>query len=158
MTFSPADIKLIVEALQTSEWSQAEIVMGDVRIAVGEGSDRIPPAAPVAAPESGPEVRALDRIDSQVKAAAPAATDAAEEHVVTSPSVGVFRRASTPGEKPFVEVGQEVAAGATVGLVEVSTLTEKVTTEVGGVVTAVHVEDAQGVEFGTPLVSVSPRS
>lgn len=78
--------------------------------------------------------------------------------MVTAPSVGIFWRAPEPGAKPFVEVGSKVAVGDTVGIVEVMKLMGNVTAEVAGTVTAVHVENAQGVEFGTPLVTIRPEN
>lgn len=77
---------------------------------------------------------------------------------MTAPSVGVFWRAPEPGAAPFVEVGSRVAAGDTIGIVEVMKLMSNVAAEVAGVVTAIHVDNAQGVQFGTPLVTIRPES
>ena len=51
---------------------------------------------------------------------------------VCSPILGTFYRAPSPGEKPFVEVGQKVAVNDTIGLIEVMKLFNSVKAEVGG--------------------------
>ncbi|MFJ8816577.1 acetyl-CoA carboxylase biotin carboxyl carrier protein [Amycolatopsis thermoflava] len=161
MTLSPADIKLIVGTLQDSEWDEAEVVVGDVRIAVARnGASLGATAAPARAAAPAPAPAAPGAAEPQ-PVAVPAPEPAADQgggHVVTSPSVGVFWRAPEPGAKPFVEVGATVAAGDTIGIVEVMKLMSNVTTDVAGTVTAVHVENAGTVEFGTPLVTIRPES
>lgn len=170
MQLSPADIKLIVSTLQESEYDEAEVVVGDVRITVARGGARLggatampaAAAAPAAPAPAAPAAAAAPSAAAPAPApAAPAAGPAAPadgDVQVTSPSVGVFWRAPEPGAAPFVEVGSKVAAGDTIGIVEVMKLMSNVSTEVGGVVTAVHVDNAQGVQFGTPLVTIRPES
>ncbi|MFC3244534.1 acetyl-CoA carboxylase biotin carboxyl carrier protein [Gordonia humi] len=108
------------------------------------------PAAPVAPATPEPVAAA--------QAPSPAPTVSESAHTVTSPSVGVFWHASSPGAAPFVEVGQEVSAGDTIGIVEVMKLMNNVAADVDGVVTSIHVENAGSVEFGTPLVTIEPRA
>ncbi|QIZ37730.1 acetyl-CoA carboxylase biotin carboxyl carrier protein [Saccharopolyspora sp. ASAGF58] len=167
MTLTPADIKLIVAALQDSEWDQAEVVVGDVRVAVARNgapldSASAPNPAPVTAPAPAAAAPAPPESGPAASTApVPQAPEPAGQgggHVVTAPSVGVFWRAPEPGARPFVEVGSKVSAGDTIGIVEVMKLMSNVATDVAGTVTAVHVENAQGVEFGTPLVTIQPEN
>lgn len=84
---------------------------------------------------------------------------AAGEQIVRAPVVGVFYRAPSPGELPFVEVGSVVAEGATIGLIEAMKIFTAVAAEMHGVVQAVLVSDGAFVEFGQPLLrleSVTP--
>lgn len=76
--------------------------------------------------------------------------------MITAPSVGVFWRSPRPGLPPFVEVGQTVAVGDTVCIVEMMKLMNNVASEVSGVVAAIHVENAEQVEYGAPLVTITP--
>jgi acetyl-CoA carboxylase biotin carboxyl carrier protein len=76
--------------------------------------------------------------------------------VITAPSVGVFWRSPRPGSPPFVEVGQTVAVGDTVCIVEMMKLMNNVVSDVAGTVTAIHVENAAQVEYGAPLISIAP--
>ena len=75
---------------------------------------------------------------------------------VESPMVGTFYRAPEPGSPPFVEVGDIVAAGQTLCILEAMKLMNEVKADVEGVVRAVHVENAQAVEFGQLLFELEP--
>jgi acetyl-CoA carboxylase biotin carboxyl carrier protein len=75
---------------------------------------------------------------------------------VESPMVGTFYRSPQPGAPAFVEVGDVVAQGQTLCILEAMKLMNEVKAEVEGVVRAVHVENAQPVEFGQLLFEVEP--
>ena len=75
---------------------------------------------------------------------------------VESPMVGTFYRASQPGAPPFVEVGDVVAVGQTLCLLEAMKLMNEVKAELDGGVRAIHVENAQPVEFGQLLFEIEP--
>jgi len=77
------------------------------------------------------------------------------EHV-TSPVVGTFYRAPEPGRPPFVEVGATVDEDTVVGIVEAMKLMNKIVANRRGVVTTVLVPDATPVEYGQPLLAISP--
>lgn len=74
------------------------------------------------------------------------------EIVIAAPTVGVFYRRPEPAAAPFVEVGSEVAAGATVGLVEVMKMFSAVTAPVAGRVVRILAADADAVTLGQPLL------
>ncbi len=91
-------------------------------------------------------------------AAAPVATaapapeaPAAEKKTINSPMVGTFYRSPSPGAKPFVEVGQKVAAGDTVCIIEAMKLLNEIEAETDGVIREILVENGSPVEFGQPL-------
>jgi acetyl-CoA carboxylase biotin carboxyl carrier protein len=161
MELTPDDIKLILSTLQESGYDEAEVIVGDTRIAVARGGATLaaaPAPAPAAVPAAAPAAAAPAAAAPAAPAApAPTALDPADT-VVTAPSVGVFWRAPEPGAAPFVEVGSTVAVGDTIGIVEVMKLMSNIAADVAGTVTAVHADNAQGVEFGTPLVSIRPAS
>jgi oxaloacetate decarboxylase (Na+ extruding) subunit alpha len=75
---------------------------------------------------------------------------------VESPMVGTFYRAGQPGAPPFVEVGDVVAPGQTLCILEAMKLMNEVKADVEGVVRAVHAENAQPVEFGQLLFELEP--
>lgn len=78
-------------------------------------------------------------------------------HVVAAPLVGTFYRAPEVGARPFVEVGDQVAAGQPIGIVEAMKLMNRVESEWAGTVVEVLVTDATAVEFGQPLVRIDPE-
>ena len=75
---------------------------------------------------------------------------------VESPMVGVFYRSSEPGAPPFVEVGDVVSVGQTLCVLEAMKLFNELKSEVEGRVRAIHVENAQPVEFGQLLFELEP--
>jgi acetyl-CoA carboxylase biotin carboxyl carrier protein len=93
-------------------------------------------------------------------AAAPAGTDGAEPsidgHEIKAPLVGTFYRAAQPGSPPFVNEGDTVDAGQTVGIVEAMKLMNQVTADVPGKVSKIFVDDGQWVEFEQTLMVIEP--
>lgn len=94
-------------------------------------------------------------------APAPAAAPAEEKKdeapkgkPITSPMVGTFYLASSPGAKPFVEVGQTVSTGQVVCIIEAMKLMNEIESEVSGKVTQICVKDGQAVEYGQVLMYV----
>ena len=75
---------------------------------------------------------------------------------VESPMVGTFYRAPAPGSAPFVEVGDAVAAGQTLCILEAMKLMNEVKAELEGVVRAIHVGNAEPVEYGQLLFELEP--
>ncbi|MCD8024001.1 MAG: acetyl-CoA carboxylase biotin carboxyl carrier protein [Candidatus Gastranaerophilales bacterium] len=73
---------------------------------------------------------------------------------ITSPMVGAFYAAPSPGAKPFVKVGDTVAAGQVVCIVEAMKLMNEIESEVSGRITQICVEDGQSVEYGQVLMYV----
>ena len=73
---------------------------------------------------------------------------------ITSPMVGTFYMASSPGAKPFVEVGQTVSTGQVVCIIEAMKLMNEIESEVSGKVTQICVKDGEAVEYGQVLMYV----
>lgn len=72
-------------------------------------------------------------------------------HQVKSPMVGTFYRASAPGAKAFVEVGDMITAGSTICIIEAMKMLNQIEADISGKVTAILIENGQPVEFGQPL-------
>jgi acetyl-CoA carboxylase biotin carboxyl carrier protein len=71
---------------------------------------------------------------------------------VVSPMVGVWYRAPSPTEANFVEVGDRVEVGQTIGLVEAMKVFNEITAETGGVVAQIPAQTGGLVETGQPLL------
>jgi len=84
-------------------------------------------------------------------AAAPAAPAAPAGHAVKSPMVGTFYRASSPGAKPFVEVGSQVKVGDTICIIEAMKILNEIEADKAGTITQILCENGQPVEYGQPL-------
>jgi acetyl-CoA carboxylase biotin carboxyl carrier protein len=75
---------------------------------------------------------------------------------VEAPMVGTFYRAPQPGAPPFVQEGDAVAAGQTLCILEAMKLMNEIKSEAEGVVRAIHVQNAEPVEFGQLLFTLEP--
>jgi acetyl-CoA carboxylase biotin carboxyl carrier protein len=72
-------------------------------------------------------------------------------HIVKSPMVGTFYRASSPGSPAFVEIGQTVTKGQTLCIIEAMKLLNEIESDASGTIKAIRVENGQPVEYGQPL-------
>jgi len=71
--------------------------------------------------------------------------------VETSPMVGVFYSAPSPGEGPFVNVGQTVSAGETLGIIEAMKIMNPIEATKSGVIEEILVKNGEVIQFGQPL-------
>jgi acetyl-CoA carboxylase biotin carboxyl carrier protein len=72
----------------------------------------------------------------------------------TSPFVGTFFRSPTPGEPPYVEVGQKVSAGQTLCIVEAMKLMNEIESEYSGTIAEVLADNGKPVEYGDRLFKI----
>jgi acetyl-CoA carboxylase biotin carboxyl carrier protein len=143
--------------------------LGSSGVQAGEAARALPapapaplpaPTPPSVAPSAGPvpAPSAAAREPAALPPAPAAAHVAAEgQAVVKAPMVGTVYLAPEPGARPFVTVGQEVDADTQVCIVEVMKLMNAIPAGAAGVVTQVLVGDAETVEYGQPLIVISPK-
>lgn len=88
---------------------------------------------------------------------APAAGPAASNLItIKSPMIGTFYRSAGPDKPPFVNVGDDVAPGKVVCIIEAMKLFNEIESEVSGKIVKVLVDDASPVEYDQPLFLVEP--
>jgi len=101
-----------------------------------------PPAQYAAAPQAA----------AVIAADAPAVE---EGHAVTSPMVGTFYRSPSPDAKAFVEVGDTVAVGDTLCIIEAMKLLNEIEADEAGVIKKILVDSGHAVEYGEPLFIIA---
>jgi acetyl-CoA carboxylase biotin carboxyl carrier protein len=106
------------------------------------------PVAYAVAPAAAPQPAPVAAAPVVVAEAAPVEPSG---HVVKSPMVGTFYRASSPGAKPFVELGDAIKEGETICIVEAMKILNEIEADKSGTVTQILVENGQAVEYGQPL-------
>jgi acetyl-CoA carboxylase biotin carboxyl carrier protein len=89
--------------------------------------------------------------------AAPEPPEADDRIAVVAPMVGVFYRAPAPTERPYVEVGDPVEEGQTIGIIEAMKVFSEVPSDASGIVDEIPVADGELVKPGQPLLYVRPR-
>jgi len=143
-------VKKLIELLEESGVAEIEIKEGEesVRISRATAPMAAAPthyaAPPVAAPQ--PKAPAPETI-----AAPAAAQNEISGHQVKSPMVGTFYRASSPGSKEFVQVGDQVKVGDTLCIVEAMKMMNQIEADAAGTIKAILIEDGEPVEFDEPL-------
>jgi len=136
-------IREIVDLVQESGIGEVTIEQGEMRVTVRRSEER--PSAPGPEPEAGSPVEPGEPLPGRNGLAR-----------VVSPMVGIFYRSPQPGAPSFVEVGDTVAVGQTLCLLEAMKLFNEVKAELDGVVRAIHVENEQAVEYGQLLFEIEP--
>ncbi|MDN4575414.1 acetyl-CoA carboxylase biotin carboxyl carrier protein [Pandoraea cepalis] len=136
----------------------AESGISELEVTEGEGKVRIVKAPPqlIAAPMQMAMPAAYPQAAAQAPAATPAAPAPAapvlpQGHIVTSPMVGTFYRAPSPGADPFAQVGDSVKEGQTLCIIEAMKLLNEIESDKTGVIKEILVENGQAVEYGQPL-------
>ena len=76
---------------------------------------------------------------------------------LTSPMVGVFYRASGPDSANFIEVGDQVEIGQTVGMIEAMKVFSEIPSESAGKVVGIPAQNNQLVRPGEPLIYLIPN-
>jgi acetyl-CoA carboxylase biotin carboxyl carrier protein len=143
-------LKTLIDLVSESNISELEITEAEGKVRIVKS---VPVAAGVVVPAGLPAV-ALSA--APAPAPAPAAAESAPPvapsgHIVKSPMVGTFYRASSPGGKPLVEVGQQVKEGEPVCIIEAMKIMNEIEVDRSGTITKVLAENGQAVEFGQPL-------
>ncbi|HWD34818.1 MAG TPA: acetyl-CoA carboxylase biotin carboxyl carrier protein [Casimicrobiaceae bacterium] len=140
-------LKTLIDLVETSGIAELEIQEGEERVRITRASPSSPQPMLIQAP--APAVASASAPAALAVAEPAAAVE--EAHVVKSPMVGTFYRAASPGAAAFVDVGDTVAQGDTLCIVEAMKLMNEIEADAGGTVKAILVENGQPVEFGQPL-------
>jgi len=149
-------VKKLIELLDTSNVDEIEIHEGEESVRISRHRPPVVPMAPPTAALAIPAQVAEVSVRGDTPAGGQPAAGADGErlpagHIVTSPMVGTFYQASSPGAKPFVAVGQRVQVGDTVCIIEAMKILNQIEADHAGVIGATLVENGQPVEYGQPL-------
>ena len=143
------EIKKLVELMREMALTELE---------VEETGKRIRLRRETSVPASGLQDKAV-RLDIQATAvplSLPAETTPA--HLIRSPIVGTFYRATSPDVDPYVEAGDVVKKGQPLCIIEAMKLMNEIESDVDGQVIQVCLDDGTDVEYGTVLFRIEPRS
>ena len=155
MELTEDDVIEILKLFEQSKFDFLQLQQGERKITVSKGG--YVPAGTGAAPMPAPAMPTVPQAPAAQPAvkAEPAAVDDGLVPV-TAPMVGKFYAAASPSDPPYVEQGTKVAAGATVGLIEVMKVFASIKTETAGVIERILVSNGQFVEFGQTLFLLRP--
>lgn len=146
-------LKTLIDLVSESNVSELEITEAEGTVRIVKAVNNPVVAAPLAAPVA--MVAAPAPAVVPATAPAPAAPPEVVGHVVKSPMVGTFYRASSPGAKSFVEVGSVVKEGDAICIIEAMKILNEIEADASGTVTQILVENGQAVEFGQPMFVIA---
>ncbi len=146
-------LKTLIDLVSESNVSELEITEAEGTVRIVKAVNNPVVAAPLAAPVA--MVAAPAPAVVPATAPAPAAPPEVVGHVVKSPMVGTFYRASSPGAKSFVEVGSVVKEGEPICIIEAMKILNEIEADASGTITQILVDNGQAVEFGQPMFVIA---
>ncbi|MFS4415499.1 acetyl-CoA carboxylase biotin carboxyl carrier protein [Maribacter sp. 2307ULW6-5] len=156
------EIQSLIKFVAKSGASEVKLETDDIKITIRTGSlasneptyvQSIPlPQAPIAqAPAAPAEAPPAPTAPAQEKS-----EDKDKYITIKSPIIGTFYRKPSPDKPAFVEVGDTIAAGDVLCVIEAMKLFNDIESEVSGTIVKVLVDDSSPVEFDQPLFLVDP--
>src|SRR5215467_10437444 len=155
-------IQELIKMINKSNIGELTVEQKDFRITIKQKEEHVTQvvSAPVqAAPIQVPVIQPVAQQQAAPAAEKPkqqAETSAENFVTIKSPMIGTFYRRSGPDKPAFAEVGDDVAPGKIVCIIEAMKLFNEIESEVSGKIVKVLVEDASPVEYDQPLFLVEP--
>ncbi len=147
-------IKELVGLVENSDIAELEITEGEESIRISK-STAFPVSATVSAPMVAPAAITAAPVEaSPVTADANESSDIPNGHLITSPMVGTFYRSPSPSSPSFIEIGNTVAVGDTLCIIEAMKMLNQIEADKAGTVKAILVDNEQPIEFGQPLIVI----
>ena len=146
-------LKKLIDLVEESGISELELTEDGEKVRISRNFTAMAPQQQYAQYAPAQQYAAAPQV-----AAAPAevAAPAVEEgHAVKSPMVGTFYRSPSPDAKSFVEVGDTVAVGDTLCIIEAMKLLNEIESDKAGVVKKILIDNGQAVEYGEPLFIIA---
>jgi acetyl-CoA carboxylase biotin carboxyl carrier protein len=158
------EIQNLIKFVAKSGASEVKLEMEDIKITIKTGPDPdtatvhyAPVATQIPQNTAAPAVtqEAPKQADSSAAPVVESKTDS-KYITIKSPIIGTFYRKPSPDKPLFVEVGQTIAEGDVLCIIEAMKLFNEIESEVSGKVVKILVEDSSPVEFDQPLFLVDP--
>ncbi|CAN5374026.1 hypothetical protein BH09CHL1_BH09CHL1_32840 [soil metagenome] len=133
-------VRRLAEVLSDHGLAKVEVSFGSVQIRLSAGKPAVVVAAPLTA----------------VAPAAAAEPGEAPGHIVAAPMIGTYYASPSPGEPSFVDVGDAVEVGQTIGIIEAMKIMNEITSDRAGIVAEIFAKNSEAVEYGSPLIRIIP--
>ena len=145
-------VKKLIEMLENSNLEEIEIQEGEesVRLVKSNGNiSNISSAQSIAVPQTSTVAPEEENQSEEVN------LESEQGNFITSPMVGTFYASASPGAKPFINVGDLVAEGDVVCIVEAMKMMNEIKSEFSGKVVSIKVENSEPVEYGQALFEIA---
>jgi acetyl-CoA carboxylase biotin carboxyl carrier protein len=134
-------VRELISMMSKGGINELDLSTGDVTIRLRSGS-------------GAPAVSSATAVTVQ-HTTEPFADDEPEGNIITAPMIGTYYSAPAPGEAPFVQIGDEVEVGQVIGIIEAMKIMNEIVADHAGFIAEILVENAQPVEYGSPLLRVT---
>ena len=142
-------VKKLIEMLESSELEEIEIHEGEESVRLVKNKTETVVTHQV-------QPNQLDKVvESPEQQKSDPLIENSEGEVITSPMVGTFYAAASPGAKPFISVGDEIQEGDVVCIVEAMKMMNEIKSDYSGKVVSVLAENSEPVEFGQALFVIA---
>lgn len=157
------EVKELVRLISSTDITELHLESGHVRITIKRGTPGLAaaqayaPASNVYTPPAtlpGPAANSPVNLIGQSPAHGEEIVLAEGEELIVAPMVGTYYSAPAPSEPPFVQTGDTVEPGQTVGIIEAMKMMNEIESDFAGEITRILVQNAQPVEYGQPLMTV----
>ncbi len=155
------EVKDLIQEILQSDISEFELEQTGTKIKLRRGRQRMHALRAsgldpmVKAPALEPQVVTVERVSPPT--IAPEEQAESGLHIITSPIVGTFYRAPSPGAESYVKIGDMVEEGKILCIVEAMKLMNEIPSDTAGVIEKIYVENGHPVEYGQKLFGVRPR-
>tara|TARA_B100001029_G_scaffold51375_1_gene41062 strand:+ start:16151 stop:16606 length:456 start_codon:yes stop_codon:yes gene_type:complete len=145
-------VKKLIEMLENSNLEEIEIQEGEESVRLVKSNGNVPnnsQSRVIGIPEASSakiETEEIQSIESE---------DQTDGDFIKSPMVGTFYASASPGAKPFINVGDIVAEGDVVCIVEAMKMMNEIKSEFSGKVVAIKVDNSEPVEYGQALFEIA---
>ena len=142
-------VKKLIEMLENSNLEEIEIQEGEESVRLVKSNHRAQTAIPqsIVLPQENSSQAAIEDIETEEEIKK-------EGNSINSPMVGTFYSSASPGAKPFISVGDLVAEGDVVCIVEAMKMMNEIKSEYTGKVSAININDGEPVEFDQTLIVI----
>ena len=146
------ELEKIIELIQAvSESSLTEFKMEEENLKLSMKTNKGDKGTPVVVEAAGIQTV----VPAAVETAAEPAPKQASGNVVTAPLVGTYYAAASPDAEPFVQVGDTVKKGQTLGIIEAMKLMNEIESEYDGTVKEILVKNEDVIEYGQPMFVIA---
>ena len=145
-------VKKLIEMLENSNLEEIEIQEGEesVRLVKSNGNlSNTSATQSIEIPQNSTPSDSLNKSQSEGLK-----EETEEGNFITSPMVGTFYASASPGAKPFINVGDLIAEGDVVCIVEAMKMMNEIKSEFSGKVVSIKVENSEPVEYGQALFEI----
>lgn len=160
------EIQDLIKFVAKSGVSEVELETKDVKIVIktpaGKNREQqvfVQTTNPVAQPvfqNTAPVVQQVAISDTKIPEVKSSGVDESKYLTIKSPMIGTFYRSTSPDKPPFVNIGDEIAEGKPVCIIEAMKLFNEIESDIKGKIVKVLVNDASPVEYDQPLFLVDP--